>query len=199
MWNFKKNIYKLSEEEDIVFTPIPAVYQINNSIYGENSDFAIARDIPVLAVANLKIGSYYNLSNYENYRFYAGFDTTAITTATIATITIDLENNQLTFPDYFVVMITNTTLPANHVWTTADYNEGVLGIIASDQVLIDTITLGVITFNLNATALAYINGSNDATFSIVNVTHDLYNEAPDIIDGIQHIQGFLTDVYLNHY
>lgn len=151
------------------------------------------------SVGNWVCGSWLNAGTWFFHRAYFGFNTTAITAATAANITLNITTNQLPVNTQFVLARINSAFPANHPWVLADFDEGLSGIIIGTPTLVNTAYTGSMVFPLNAAGLSYINANNASSFALLEYTSDFLNNAGAIsLVNNSNIIGTNASVTLNY-
>lgn len=160
------------------------------------SDFTTARTTAdVTANTNFSVACFRNLGNYVVQRFYCGFNTTGITSATSGGIRINLSGNTLANSTSFALVRTTVNHPATHAWNMADFTDSNGGVLHTNTISIPAGYTGIVNFPFNATGLSYINSNNDCTFVLVQFPNDYSDVAPSET-ATQNISGANSGVEL---
>lgn len=172
-------------------------YSGTNSIRGiVTGDFNTARntgDITILT--NFTVACFFNAGNYTVQRAYCGFDTTLAKGIVGANLQINVATNTLATSTSFVFVRTITNFAANHPWVVGDFAQSVGAVAQTNTVSITAGFTGVVNFPLNATGIAYVNGSNACTFVLVQFANDHSNVAPGVT-AAQAITGANSNMKL---
>lgn len=176
---------------------IPLAYNGTNTIRSVvTGDFNTARNTPdVTSNTNFSVACFRNIGNFVVQRTFAGFDTTAVTTATGGGIQINITSNTLATSTSFVFVRTNINHPANYAWGMGDFTDSLGAVVQTNIVTIPMGYTGTVNFPFNATGLAYINGSNDNTFVLVQYPNDHSDSAP-AESVTQNISGANSSIQL---
>lgn len=172
-------------------------YTTVNGLGGDASTFATARSVGTVSDVNSFVigASQSGINFFQVRRAFFGFNTSTITNASGIDFKFTLNQPATTTGMSLVLVRPTTNFPANHAWVLADFPSANGGTLMSNVVPIAQSQTGVVTFTLNATGVAYVNGTNDANFVILQYENDYLNVSPTVV-GAPYVAGNNVDIRL---
>lgn len=137
-------------------------------------------------------------------RAFMGFNTSTIDSMTVGGIKVNINfNNESVITKQYCIVALSIQYPATHAWNANDFSLPTNSVtfngntIYSEIISINPGQTGDILFPFNAAGLAYVNGTNDATFALMEYFNDWKNLEPTpFASTIREIRGFRGEMKL---